>query len=411
MAALAKTRCFKTTSTEAVQALAGMPPIDMVAQEMLVQQYCHGTLRRDQEALKGDCEWSPRFTFVKAVLDDAGVRLDGMDFERRVLDHERPYPPERRALDVTLGSREEWAKDMIEDVWRAGGRVIFTDGSKMPEKGVGAAYVAMGPGGEVEASGLFKLPDYCTVYQAEAVALRESQKRVESREERRLMASDSRAVLSSVSGQSRMTTLVAEIADGARAGDSFLYIPGHQGHAGNEKADELAKLAVEMGEEVQVPVPRAHTRQLARERTWRRWAEEWSALRALEEDGGQAQGGGKAYFKFAPGLGDLKANVWGNDKVDSCVLQLLSGHCNLGAYLHRFGRRDTPECTFCGKDEESVGHFLLECKRWDRERNEISDLIDKGNEEASLQALLQEVGRLARFVRLTGRLEIRRGER
>ena len=55
MAALAKTRCFKTTSTEAVLALAGMPPIDMVAQEMLVQDYYHGTLRRDQDALKGDC--------------------------------------------------------------------------------------------------------------------------------------------------------------------------------------------------------------------------------------------------------------------------------------------------------------------------------------------------------------------
>ncbi|CAN0002531.1 unnamed protein product, partial [Heterosigma akashiwo] len=87
-------------------------------------------------------------------------------------------------------------------------------------------------------------------------------------------------------------------------------------------------------------------------------------------------------------------------------------HCNLGAYLHRFGRQGTPECAFCGKeDEESVGHFLLECRRWDRERSEISDLIDKENEEASLQALLQEVGRLVRFVRLTGRLEIGRGER
>ena len=142
---------------------------------------------------------------------------------------------------MTLESRKEWTEDMIEDVRRAGGRVIFTDGSKIPEKGVGAAFVAMGPGGEVEACGLFKLPDYCTVYQAEAVGLKESQKRVESKEERRLMASDSRAVLSSVSGQSRMTTLVAEIADGAKAGDSFLYIPGHQGHADNEKADELAK--------------------------------------------------------------------------------------------------------------------------------------------------------------------------
>ena len=99
--------------------------------------------------------------------------------------------------------------------------------------------------------------------------------------------------------------------------------------------------------------------------------------------------------------------------MDSSVilLLLLFGHCNLGAYLHRFGRRDTPECAFCGKDVESVGHFLLECRRWDRERNAISDLIDKENEEASLQPLLQEVGRLVWFVRLTGRLEIKRGER
>ena len=68
------------------------------------------------------------------------------------------------------------------------------------------------------------------------------------------MASDSRAVLSSMPGQSHMTTLVAEMADGARAGDSFLYIPGHQGYTGNEKADEFARLAMEMGEEGQVPV-------------------------------------------------------------------------------------------------------------------------------------------------------------
>ena len=60
---------------------------------------------------------------------------------------------------------------------------------------------------------------------------------------------------------------------------------------------------------------------------------------------------------------------------------------------------------------EGHGESRAECRRWDRERNDISDLIDKGNEEASLQALLQEVGRLARFVKLTGRLEIRRGKR
>lgn len=38
------------------------------------------------------------------------------------------------------------------------------------------------------------------------------------------------------------------------------------------------------------------------------------------------------HFKFESGPRDLKANMWGNDKVDSSVPQLLSGHCDLGGY-------------------------------------------------------------------------------
>jgi hypothetical protein len=116
----------------------------------------------------------------------------------------------------------------------------------------------------------------------------------------------------------------------------------------------------------------------------------------------------KTYLKFAPVLGELRGHIWGNSKVSRAVLQLMTGHCNLGGYLHRIGKRDTPECSFCGEEDETVGHFLMRCRRWDRERNEISDLLVQGDECASFQALVREVERLARFVKRTSRLEYNR---
>jgi len=98
-----------------------------------------------------------------------------------------------------------------------------------------------------------------------------------------VVATDGLAVLSAMQGGSRMTPLVAQVVDKAREGISFVYIPAHQGHAGNEKADELAKAAVEEGVRVEVQVPRGYTKGLARERTWRLWAAEWEAMRAEDE--------------------------------------------------------------------------------------------------------------------------------
>uniref|UniRef100_A0A7S3Y0N9 RNase H type-1 domain-containing protein n=1 Tax=Heterosigma akashiwo TaxID=2829 RepID=A0A7S3Y0N9_HETAK len=412
IAALAKTRCFKTTSTAAALALAQFPPVDLVAQEAVILQYCHGTLRGDQEALQGDCKWSKRFTYVKGVLQDAGIVLGDVEYERRLHDFELPYPPYRKVLDISLGSREGWAEDRLTGLDAETG-VIFTDGSKIPGQGVGAAFVAMDKDGVVQASGKFKLPDFSTNYQAEAVGMREGLEWVEEDEGRKagkwVVATDGLAVLSAMQGGSRMTPLVAQVVDKAREGISFVYIPAHKGHAGNEKADELAKAAVEEGVRVEVQVPRGYTKGLARERTWRLWAAEWEAMRAEDEAKGEGERR-RTYLEFAPSLEDLKAGVW-DKKVDARVLQLVSGHCNLGEYLHRFGRRETPECALCGVEAETVAHYLLRCRRWDRERNEIMDLVKRDDETASLRGLLQEVDRLARFVKRTGRLEIRgRGE-
>ena len=401
-AALAMTRCFKTTKAEVALALAGLTPVDLVAKELVVLQYSHGILRGRMEELRDGCAWSPHLAFVRQLMLEAGVELGG-SFERRLVDWELPYPPERKPLDITLGRKEEWAEELIQP--RPGVGVVYTDGSKK-ESGVGAAFVAQDPEGQNVGQGLFKLPDYCSNYQAEAVAQREGV--IWTKEvghpgvQNWVIASDGGAVLASMKGQRRMTSLVGEVVREAGEGHSFVYVPGHRGHAGNEMADALAKEATVSGRRVEVEIPRAYTRRQCRDRSWQLWSQEWEAL----EDGtGMDGGGAKVYLQFMPTLGCLRDKVWRGKAGGRRVLQLLSGHCNVGGYLASVKKQESGSCGYCGLEEEDVHHYLLRCPRWYMQRLEMDDLIVRGDPRSSLGNMFRELERLARYAKRTGRLD------
>jgi len=78
------------------------------------------------------------------------------------------------------------------------------------------------------------------------------------------------------------------------------------------------------------------------------------------------------------GLEALRANVW--DKgLGVRVLQLFSGHCNLGSsyLLHRFFHlEETAEYEWC--DEETVERYQLLCQSWAclLRAQTIGDLVD-----------------------------------
>ena len=127
-----------------------------------------------------------------------------------MLDHELPYPLLRKAVEVTLGSREAWAEGLLEEA--KGGR-IFTDGSKLEDGSVGAAVVAFNGKGREVGRGLYQLPHYCTVYQAEGLTQRESVRWTKGLGEggQWVVASDSLAVLASLKSGRGMIHLVGEI--------------------------------------------------------------------------------------------------------------------------------------------------------------------------------------------------------
>ena len=52
------------------------------------------------------------------------------------------------------------------------------------------------------------------------------------------------------------------------------------------------------------------------------------------------------------------------------IAQLRMGHCSLNKYLYRFNIVDDPQCE-CGRAQESVKHYLIECPLQQNARNKL----------------------------------------
>ena len=50
------------------------------------------------------------------------------------------------------------------------------------------------------------------------------------------------------------------------------------------------------------------------------------------------------------------------------ITKLKLNHYPCQVYLHRFGLADSPTCTICGEEDESVEHILLKCTGLSTER-------------------------------------------
>ncbi|GBP96467.1 Putative 115 kDa protein in type-1 retrotransposable element R1DM [Eumeta japonica] len=171
---------------------------------------------------------------------DLGDTFVDRELERPVYFGDLPHPA--HVPEIGYESVEDLDPQTVDRLAVVGPR-IFTDGSRIEGK-VGAALTEWRDGRETWYSTL-RLDPFCTVFQAEMVALQRAIRRVKNGKDGLVnIFSDSRSSLEVLAGPKTYHPLAHE----ARRDISEIVAEGravraHAGIAGNERADELARRA------------------------------------------------------------------------------------------------------------------------------------------------------------------------
>ena len=213
-----------------------------------------------------------------------------------------------------------------------------------------------------------KLPDICTVYQAELVAIREAVKFLLSRRVSNatiLICSDSMSSLQSIQNRVRQYWIAAEIRDLIDELQSLFnttvllaWVPAHCGIEGNEAADSLAKMgsaqetvSIELDMSLSVA---AH--QLVRSA---RFAWQLEAMRSVSE-----------WSRNFVALGNCQLFA------DRHTSQFMTGHGLFNSYRFKLGMSTTPACCLCGHGVDSPEHALFVCPAFAALRHDTLSVID-----------------------------------
>ncbi|KAI5632291.1 RNase H domain-containing protein [Phthorimaea operculella] len=199
---------------------------------------------RDSQIIPLDLRAKEQAALYEVKRGKPMEELADRQLEKRVSPSMLPHPAKRIRLSYEhINSEEDIAA--ISNDWPK----LYTDGSKIEGK-VGAALSCWS--GETESTSFkMKLDSFCSVYQAELVAIAKAVSHMTKYQKYRKcnIISDSRSALDCLCDPDSVHPIVAEIQtlinDITMLGGEIrlFWIKAHAGIPGNERADELAKQA------------------------------------------------------------------------------------------------------------------------------------------------------------------------
>ncbi|KAF6214378.1 hypothetical protein GE061_009118 [Apolygus lucorum] len=285
--------------------------------------------------------------------DECGMALTISDLMIEKQNFEIPFK-------VVINDRDHWKKGMPN--FAPGSLVWYTDGSVMcGRSGIGIK----GP----SASLVKSLGTNATIFQAEVHAIQLCAEEMLNKHLNRAkvyILSDSQAALKAIASYTINSKLVWECLNTLKTVAqnnqvTLLWIPGHEGHEGNEIADNLAKRGSEslpIG-----PEPILGTTKSCLQNVVKNWEKNervryWQNLPGLRQ--------AKLFLTFSK----KRANeLIAMPKKDIRILVgLLTGHCPLRYHLKKIGKLTTDICRFCDMETEDAEHIMCYCEALSRAR-------------------------------------------